>query len=76
MFEHPQKVCMTYYEHFRLSIWFSCKFAEACVKSFIHAVLPCYFIKSTTEITHNVKNILDNSGCNRKKFDYHVQMEM
>jgi len=67
MFEHPQKVCMTYFEHFKLSMGFSCKFAEASVKSFIHGILPCYFANSTTEITTEIKTKLENSGCNRNK---------
>lgn len=66
MFEHPQKVCMTYYEHFKLSMSFSYKFAEASIKAFIHGILPCYFISSTTKITSEIKIKLDNSGCKRQ----------
>ena len=44
MFEHPSKVCMTYIEHFKLSMGFSYMFAVASAKAFIHAIIPDVYI--------------------------------
>lgn len=67
MFIHPQQVCMTYFEHFKLSMGFSCKFTEAAIKAFIHGFFPCYYGNSTTNITKEILTTIENSGCNRKK---------
>ena len=49
MFQHPNKVCMTYSEHFLVSLRFSYIFAIASVKSLVHAFIPDIFISSTTD---------------------------
>ena len=67
MFDHPREVCMTYVEHFKFSMSLSFKFTEAAFKAFVHAILPCYYIKSSTEINEHILYKLQNSGCNSDK---------
>ena len=64
MFEHPSKVCMTYLQHFKLSMGFSYMFAVASVKAFIHAIIPDVYIRSTTDTVETALQIIKNSGCN------------
>jgi len=63
MFQHPNKVCMTYYEHFRISLRFSYIFAMASLKSLIHAFIPDLFISSTTDTLERTNIILKTNGC-------------
>ena len=63
MFAHPAKVCMTYVEHFKLSMQFSYMFAIASIQAFIHAIIPDIYTKSTSETIEVVGTIIKNSGC-------------
>ena len=40
MFKHPANVCMTYFSHFKFSMYLSQEFAKASVGAFIHAIHP------------------------------------
>ena len=66
MFKHPSKVCMTYFEHFKLSMGFSHKFTIAAYKAFIHAVIPDLYISSTTDTVNDIQSIIEKSGCHKK----------
>ena len=46
-FQHPKKVCMTYFQHARLSMNFSYMFLKASKEAFIHAIYPDKYITST-----------------------------
>ena len=65
MFQHPNKVCMTYSEHFIISLRFSYIFMVASVKSLIHAFIPDLFISSTTDTLERVNNIMKTNGCTK-----------
>ena len=39
-FMHPNKNCMSYYNHFRLSIYYSRRMFVASIKAIIHAFFP------------------------------------
>ena len=67
MFTHPAKVCMTYFEHFKLSMGFSITFAVASFKAFVHAIIPDIYIASTTNTVNMVQEKIKNSGCNNKE---------
>lgn len=67
MFKHPTEVCMTYFEHFKLSMGFSYKFTIAAFQAFIHAIIPDIFITSTTDTVNNIQSIIEKSGCSKKK---------
>ena len=63
MFKHPESVCMTYFEHLKLSMKFSYIFAVASIQAFIHAILPDTYVTSTSDTVKNVYRIINNSGC-------------
>ena len=67
MFTHPAKVCMTYFEHFKLSMGFSITFAVASFHAFIHAIIPDIYIASTTNTVNMVQEKIKNSGCKNKE---------
>lgn len=60
---HPEKVCMTYYEHFKHSMKFSYMFMLASFKACIHAIIPDVYITSTTNTIKEIAEIIENSGC-------------
>ena len=39
-FTHPDNVCMTYFQHLKLSLTFAYLMQKGAIKSFIHAFLP------------------------------------
>uniref|UniRef100_A0A6C0LEL1 Uncharacterized protein n=1 Tax=viral metagenome TaxID=1070528 RepID=A0A6C0LEL1_9ZZZZ len=61
--DHPNSVCLTYNDHFKLSMKFSYKFDITSLKAFIHATFPFMFIKSTTEIMNDIENQLKINKC-------------
>tara|TARA_B100001248_G_C27369512_1_gene450925 strand:+ start:1328 stop:1522 length:195 start_codon:yes stop_codon:yes gene_type:complete len=63
MFTHPKEVCMTYWEHFCLSMNFAKIFGIASVKAIIHAIYPDIYITSTTDATSEIQKILKTKGC-------------
>ena len=65
-FKHPKQVCMTYFEHFILSMNFSKLFAIGAFKAFVHAILPDVYITSTTDIVEEIKVQLANAGCHKR----------
>ena len=67
MFKHPSNVCMTYSEHFKLSMRFSYKFAVASFQAFVHAVIPDLYISSTTDTINDIQSIIEKSGCKKKE---------
>lgn len=67
MFYHPRSVCMTYFEHFRLSMGFSLKFTLAAYQAFIHAIMPDIYITSTSDVLSDIQHILEKSGCRKNK---------
>ena len=62
---HPNKNCMTYYEHLCFSLNFSKIMFIGCIQSFIHAFLPDYYKTSTTDKTNKIQTLLKNGGCNK-----------
>ena len=63
---HPKKVCMTYFEHFKLSMTLSIHFFEASTKAFVHAIFPFWFPSESTRINQLIGNKIKNSGCQAK----------
>lgn len=62
-FAHPNSVCMSYFEHMRLSLGFSWKFLVGSFKAVIHAFFPNAFITSTSDIQRELGEELRNAGC-------------
>ena len=65
--EHPQKVCMNYLSHMKFSLNLSHKLFIASGKAFIHALIPSWYITSSSDFSEYLKNELENSGCNKKE---------
>jgi hypothetical protein len=63
MFSHPKKVCMTYLQHMKLSLYFSYILAKGSVKAFIHAFLPDNYVSSTSDLVIETKKLLESNGC-------------
>jgi hypothetical protein len=66
-FDHPNKNCMTYLEHSKLSLTLSSKLFLGSVKAFIHAFIPAIFETSTTVLVKEIQDIINNSGCESSK---------
>lgn len=62
-FHHPNSVCMSYFSHMRLSLFFSFQMFKGSITSLIHAFIPQLFITSTSSTTKLLKDTLDSSGC-------------
>ena len=58
MFKHPKNVNMTYFEHLKLSLYFSYELFIGSIKAFVHAIYPDMFITSTSDLVHNIQQIL------------------
>lgn len=63
--KHPKEVCMTYFQHFKLSMSLSKLFLEGTIKAIIHAFFPFWYLSSSTRINKNISFILKNSGCRK-----------
>jgi|MDSV01.1.fsa_nt_gb hypothetical protein len=62
-FTHPKKVCMTYMRHFWFSMSLCRRFAVGSIQAFIHAVLPDYYITSSSDLIAEIKNDMSKIGC-------------
>ena len=62
-FSHPSQVCMTYFEHARLSAGLGILFAVASFKAFVHALIPDIFIKSSSTTVTDAAERLKKAGC-------------
>ncbi len=63
IFKHPKDVCMTYFQHMKLSLYFSVTLWWGSVQAFIHALIPDVCITSTTDLAHNLQKTLKSAGC-------------
>lgn len=60
---HPKSVCMTYVQHFKFSIGLSFYFLKKSIQSLIHAVYPCCYITSSSDVQKELSIILRDVGC-------------
>ena len=65
--EHLENVCMDYYEHFCLSMYFSGNLMIGSMRAFVHAWIPCWYGSSTTDLVNHIKIIINNVGCLKTK---------
>ena len=63
LFSHPQNVCMTYFQHMKLSLHFSYLFVYAGFAAVIHAFIPNICITHTSDTIKQIDSILKESGC-------------
>ena len=65
-FKHPSKVCMTYFEHMKLSLYFMKILYIGSIKAFIHAFIPDVYITSTSDVSINLQKTLRSAGCHEQ----------
>lgn len=65
-FQHPNNVCMTYFEHMCFSLEMSIYMGKGCICALIHAFIPSLFNTKTSDINNYIRNKLDKSGCRNK----------
>lgn len=63
-FRHPNKFCLSYYNHFKISLYYSKKMLIGSIKACIHAFFPFLFITSTTKIVNTIQKNLNKNNCN------------
>ena len=64
--QHLQEVCMNYFQHFRLSMYFSGQLFIGSIKAFFHALIPAWFTTSTSDLILHLKTIINNVGCSKQ----------
>ena len=62
-FAHPNSVCMTYFEHFFLSMRFAGLYTIGAFKAVVHAFIPSFFVTGTRDTNGAVASILSTAGC-------------
>ena len=50
MFDHLKTMNIGYFDHWKISMNYSAKFAVASIKALIHAFLPDFFETSSTDL--------------------------
>lgn len=60
-FEHPNNVCMSYFEHARFSSSIGVSLIIGSMKAFVHALIPNMYIKSF--LSKDLEKRLKSAGC-------------
>ena len=63
MFKHPKSVCLTYFEHFKFSMYLSYKFGLASFCAIIHAIYPDVLITHSSNTIYEISNEMKKIGC-------------
>ncbi len=63
MFRHPSRACMTYWSHFKFSMYLSKEFSKASVGAFIHAIYPDILISHSTDTLSRLQKEFQKKGC-------------
>lgn len=63
LFNHPARVCMTYWQHFALSMRFAGMFLIGSIQAVIHAVYPDLFVTSTSDLLRDAGALVKKAGC-------------
>jgi len=66
-FKHPNSVCMSYFQHMKLSLGFSKTFLVGSFQAFSHALFPNTYITSTSDIQKRIGEELQQAGCRNNK---------
>lgn len=66
-FQHPQAVCMSYFEHCMFSLKLARYFAVGSFKAVVHAFLPSMYITSSSDLLVTVKEDMTKIGCHQNK---------
>ena len=65
-FQHPQKVCMSYFQHCCFSLKLAHYFIVGTFKAIVHAFLPNFYITSSSDMIEDVKKEISKAGCHSK----------
>ena len=65
-FQHPQAVCMSYFEHCMFSLKLARYFAVGSLKAVVHAFLPNMYITSSSDLLVTVKEDMAKIGCHKE----------
>lgn len=65
-FQHPQKVCMSYFQHYFFSLKLARYFMIGTFKAIVHAFIPSLYITSSSDMIEDVRNEISNAGCHSK----------
>ena len=60
--EHLENKNLTYKEHLYQSVNYGKCFFIASIKAVIHAVLPCYYQTTTTDLVNELRNDLEKKN--------------
>lgn len=63
IFKHPKEVCMTYLEHFCLSMEMAYLLCVGSMKAVVHAIYPDICVTSTTDTVATIQERLRTAGC-------------
>ena len=65
MFEHPKKVCLTYYSHMKFSMFLSLEFAKASFFAFVHGIYPDAYVTHSSDTIKKLQNEMEKIGCRK-----------
>ena len=74
-FKHPKTVCMDYQTHAKFSLQMAYIFAIGSVKALVHAILPDFYVSSTSDLVQEVQQHLQDAGCRNKDEDVNKKIE-
>jgi hypothetical protein len=60
--DHPQSVHETYFEHMRFAGWFASRLLAAGTAALVHAIIPCFFEKTASNMIKDMHGRLTNRG--------------
>jgi hypothetical protein len=66
-FQHPQAVCISYFEHCMFSLKLARYFAVGSFKAVVHAFFPSMYITSSSDLLVTVKEDMANIGCHKEE---------
>ena len=61
--QHPQSVCMTYFQHFCFSLKLSLFFSKKSIQALVHAIFPNLYITSSSDTQKELSTIFKDVGC-------------
>lgn len=63
MFQHPQNVCLTYFEHLKFSMELSYIFTKAAACAIIHGIYPDILVTHSSDTINIIKEKMKKIGC-------------
>lgn len=65
-FRHLQNVCMTYWSHMCFSLYLSKEMCIGSFKAFVHALVPPFFVTSSSDIIRDLSEQMQTVGCRQE----------